>query len=233
MELYRDLLFKRNLYGYVEETRVQLYFTYIRQIPFWVVYHPHNDELDLLKVREYGKYFVAPESVLNYFKSFYSAWTRNETFIPSIDMTDEALDHLRTAKPDPNGLMYRVIYRNPFAEIEEVAFGSGWHDIDEPRFVPAKTYDFGRWCIYPEHIAKAVATLHSTAMYDNYVRDRVKNNPETGFFVVQSAPFHPSGNPPEGEDWVEVASLSHWNKHVVIDFNEDMSDIKAHFQYLN
>ncbi|ABY63219.1 hypothetical protein ST201phi2-1p395 [Pseudomonas phage 201phi2-1] len=230
MELYRDLVFKRNIHGYAEETRVQLYRTHIRQLPFWVVYHPHNEELDLRKVEKLGSYFLAPESVVGYFRSFYNAWATGSEFIPSIDMTDEALHALRSARPDPNGLMYRVIYRNPFADIPECAFGHGLYDIDEPRFVSTKTSSIGHWCIYNEHVAKAVTRVHAAMPFSGYVWDRLCNNPSGGYMVVQATPFNPSGNPIEGEEWRDIEEAPVWNISVRLDFNADMSDIETIFE---
>lgn len=225
MELYRDLMFKRNINGYTEETRVQVYFTYVRQIPLWVVYHPHNQELDLLDVAEHGHWFLRAESVILYFDAFKKAWAEGGEYIPSIDLTQEAIEGLRNAKPDEDGLMYRVIYNCPAADISICAMGSDLYDPDKPRFVSDTTYDIGRWCIYNEHVAKAVMRMHSVTPYGGYVYERIRDNPDGGMFIVQSAPYHPSGNPPNGAVWSFVEDAPHWNKRVYLKFNEDMSDI--------
>lgn len=227
MELYRDLMFKRNLHGYVEETQVQVYKTHFRQIPLWVVYHPHNGEQDGRNAERYGFYFLTGKGVVDYFDAFKDAWVRGGEYIPSIDLCHEVLEANRDGILDPSGLMYRVVYRCPGADIAECAMGHAPFDEHHPWFVSSQpnTDGIGRWCIYPENIAMALARMLSVTPFGGYVYDRVRDNPNGGKFIVQSTPYNITGSPAEGEVWTDVTETDHWNHRVILDFNADMSKI--------
>lgn len=227
MELYRDLMFKRNLHGYVEETHVQLYKTYLRQIPLWVVYHPHNSEQDRRDVERHGLYFLTGYGVVEYFDAFKEAWVTGDEYIPSIDLCHDAIEAARGEKLDPSGLMYRVAYRCPGEDIIECAMGHAPFDDHHPWFVSSQpnAAGIGRWCVYPENIAIALARVLSLTPFGGYIHDRVRNNPDGGKFIVQSTPYDASGSPADGEVWTDVTEVDHWNHSVSMDFNADISKV--------
>lgn len=227
MELYRDLMFKRNLHGYVEETQVQVYKAYLRQIPLWIIYHPHNGERDTRNVERHGLYFLSAQSVVKYFTAFKEAWVTGGEYIPSIDLDYDVVEATRAGKLDPSELMYRVVYRCPGATIAECAIGHAPFDLDHPWFVSSQPSadGIGRWCVYPEHIAMALARMLSRTPFAGYVHDRVRDNPNGGKFIVQSTPYNASGDASEFEVWTDVLETDHWNLRVVLDFNADMSEV--------
>lgn len=227
MELYRDLMFKRNLHGYVEETRVQLYKGYLRQIPLWVVYHPLNEEIDLRDVERYGHYFISGGSVVDYFDKFKAAWVSGEEYIPSIDLCHEVIEHIRHLKPGLGEKMYRLIYRCPDADIPECAMGHAPFDVDHPWFVSSRPDrdGIGRWCVYPESIALVLVKMLSASQFSGYVYDRTRNNPGNGEFVIQHTPYNVTGSPDEFDVWTDGESTPHWNIPVYLDFNEAVSKV--------
>lgn len=227
MELYRDLMFKRNLHGYVEETQVQVYKAYLRQVPLWIVYHPQNGEQDGRNVERYGLYFLTGDSVIDYFNAFKKAWSTDGDYIPSIDLCNEVVESVRDAKPEPGSLMYRVIYRCPGADIPECAMGHAPFDVNHPWFVSSQPSadGIGRWCVYPENLALVLVKMLSLTPFGGYVHDRVRDNPDGGKFIVQSTPYDASGNASEFEVWTDVTETDHWNHRVILDFNADMSKI--------
>lgn len=227
MELHRDVMFKRNIHGYVEEARVQVWLTHIRQIPMVIVYHPHNQEHELESVMTHGLHFLSMGGAIQHIRKAYAAFQEDTDFFVSPDVCHDALEALRLSKPDVDGDMYRVVYRSPLTEIKDVAIGCGSDDINEVRFVSTETDPIGHWCIYNKNIAEAVANLNSTASFDGYIYRRLRDNPDGGLFVIQSTPYNPDGNPKEGNDWVDVKSVPHWNRGIRFVMAEDLRTLKS------
>lgn len=227
MDLWHDVVFKRNFHGYVEEARVQLWRVYVRQVPMWIVYHPHNNEDDIQHIKEHGLYFMSPKTVLEHIARFYHSFQMDTECVVLRDLCQDSIDAMRKAKPNPDGLMYRVVYSNPMAELPLCAIGHGLYDLDEPRLVNAETADIGRWCIYNLGNARAVALMNSSNLFKSYLNDRLRNNPDGGSFLIQSTLYNEDGNPKEGEHWMVVDEFPHVIKPPMIEFTDDLSDIQA------
>ncbi len=225
MELIHDIAFKRNIYGYTEESRVQVYQFWLRQIPVWIVYHPHNEQYDHQSVEENGLYFLNMAVMIDYFDKFKKAWMSDGEYIPSIDLCIDAINTTKAVKPDPNGLMYRVVFKCNDPGLGMYAIGEVPLSKGEPWFVSCEPNqnNIGRWCIYNENLARAV--MHTVASYGGGVYECVRNLLGDGYFIVQSTPYNSTGVPLDGEVWTNVVSNSYMGSYAKFGFNADISQV--------
>lgn len=225
MQLIRDGVFKRNIHGYMEYTRIQLYTTHLRQVPMYVVYMVHNDEFELPDVVDNGHWFLAAENAAKFVKDVVTAWVKNTDCIPSIDITEELVSTLRDKVDEFTDTMYRVVFRDPISEIPVSAMASMPYNHHQPLFVSAESHTTAKYNIYPKHLAMAIACVNATMSHKGYVNDRIRHARDGAHFAVESAPYHPSGIPQDGAKWFEVESYPVWNKAITISFTPDMTDV--------
>lgn len=228
MELYRDVVFKRNVFGWEEHARVQLYTTYLKQLPFYVVYVVHNSEEGALDAKEHGHWFLDPHNAAMFVDQFATAFRNNQEFIPSIDMTSEVLDALRDSSVHADAeQMYRVVFVDPESDMLVSAMGSMAWNIHHPWFVSTESGDVARHCIYTENVAMCVARMNATIRIKGYVNDRVMGCSDCARFIVESAPYDPTG---VSDEWTVVEEFPVFNQRVVIDFNESATELE--YRYL-
>lgn len=85
MELIDSLIFKRSLLGYVEETTVHVYTTWIRGSQVFVVHQPYNGETSELDALRRGFYFLTYLSLCEFMKGF------KESFMTDIPFVTEGI----------------------------------------------------------------------------------------------------------------------------------------------
>lgn len=226
----RDVLYKRNVFGYEEETRLQLYVTHVRQIPMYVVYPVQNEsDYDPLDVEEYGYWFLNAENVVKFVKDYIGAWQRNSDAIPSVDLCREVIDSLN--KPfEFDEHMYRVVFRDPIGDIPVSAMGSMPYDEHHPWFVSADAKEVAKYNIYTGPVAQVVARLNSLVGHHGYVHDRVRMACDGAHFAVEYAPYHPSGVPQDGDKWMEFETYPAWNRKISLNFTDDIMELRYDYE---
>lgn len=217
MKLIRDFLVKRNIHGYEEAVRTQVYSTWVKQMHLFVVYHVHNDQDSVFRAERYGHWFRSTQRVARYMHSFFNAWYTNQEYQGEPDLLLESIDEwvFDQALTADSKWMYRIaLYDFRYGQ---QALGSGTYDPDRPLFMDASKLSTTRYNIYSLEMAKMIVDTMETSYIGSDYRSEGQ---DTQFdLVVERASYDRTGNLSD-HDWAAVYCKPTWCSPVPTDLNE-------------
>ena len=114
MELINKLVLRRNVHGWLEETEVSVYVTWLRGCQVFVVHPSHNSEEDIHKASRYGQYFLTHVGLIDYMARFKQSFATNTEldFGDVIEHDSESLQRALDHVQDVGGRWRIVIHEN-------------------------------------------------------------------------------------------------------------------------
>lgn len=234
MQRLDTLRFKRNIYGYEEETCVSIYLEHVHGLPLYVVYPHHNDEHESWVAQRHGRYTFNYIHVNSFMQVFRDSWRTGYPMELSEDskwytrekVYELAYEHNNT--PD-DPYVYRLIVREKYWEFfkEQFVVDSMYGDAEYPaiRSLIGRP-DHARYIQYTQELSSMVAValscIHVNTQWTETIR-KLFHDPE---IVIQRAKKRNCRDSTIlAEHWSDVRVEKFVDHQCELRFNGDFTDV--------